>query len=85
MMVDVAEVRPLGDYRVFIRFEDGLCGEVDIADVVEFEGVFGPLRDPVRFAEVRVHPELRTLYWPSGADLDPDVLYARVSGNPIRL
>jgi hypothetical protein len=85
MMVDVAEVRPLGDHRVFIRFEDGVSGEVDIADVVVFEGVFAPLRDPVRFAEVRVHPELRTLSWPNGADLDPDVLYARVSDKPIRL
>jgi uncharacterized protein DUF2442 len=85
MMVDVAEVRPMGDHRVFIRFADGVSGEVDIADVVAFEGVFAPLRDPVRFAEVRVHPELRTLSWPNGADLDPDVLYARVSGKPIRL
>ncbi len=85
MMVDVAEVRPLGDHRVFIRFEDGVSGEVDIAEVITFEGVFAPLRDPVQFAEVRVHPELRTLSWPNGADLDPDVLYARVSGNPIRL
>lgn len=85
MMVDVAEVRPLGDHRVFIRFEDGVSGEVDIADVVAFEGVFAPLRDPVRFAEVRVHPELRTLSWPNGADLDPDVLYVRVSGKPMRL
>jgi hypothetical protein len=75
----------MGDHRVFIRFADGVSGEVDIADVVAFEGVFAPLRDPVRFAEVRVHPELRTLSWPNGADLDPDVLYARVSGKPIRL
>jgi len=32
-----------------------------------------------------VHPELGTVCWPDGADLDPDVLYAKVSGNPIRL
>lgn len=85
MMVDVAEVRALGGYRVHIRFADGVSGDVDVADLIAFEGVFAPLRDPVRFAEVRVHPELRTLCWPNGADLDPDVLYARVSGRPIRL
>lgn len=84
MMVDVAEVRALGGHWVHIRFADGVSGDVDVADLVAFEGVFAPLRDPVRFAEVRVHPELRTLCWPNGADLDPDVLYARVSGKPIR-
>jgi hypothetical protein len=52
--------------------------------MVTFEGVFEPLRDPARFAEVRVHPEPGTVYWPDGADLDPDVLYSKVSGKPLR-
>ena len=85
MMIDVTEVRLLGDHRLYVRFEDGVGGEVDVAGLVEFEGVFAPLRDPARFAEVSVHPELRTVCWPNGADLDPDVLYARVSGKPIRV
>ena len=85
MLVDVTEVRPVGDHRVFVRFEDGVQGEVDIAELVTFDGVFAALRDPVRFAEVRVHPDLGTISWPNGADLDPDVLYAKVSGRPIRI
>ena len=85
MMIDVIEVRPMGEHRVFIRFEDGVQGEIDIAELIAFEGVFAALRDPARFAEVRVHPELGTVYWPNGADLDPDVLYAKVSGKPIRI
>ena len=85
MMIDVTEVRPLGGHRVFVKFEDGVQGEVDVAEMVAFEGVFAPLRDPTRFAEVRVHPDLGTVYWPNGADLDPDVLYAKVSGKPLRL
>jgi hypothetical protein len=85
MLVDVIEVRPVGDHRVFVRFEDGVQGEVDVTELVTFDGVFAPLRDPLRFAEVRLHPELGTVCWPNGADLDPDVLYARVSGKPIRI
>ena len=84
MMKDVVEVKPLPTFRLHIRFEDGLEGDVDLKDLVRFEGVFAPLRDHARFAEVRVHPELGTVYWPNGADLDPDVLYAKISGNPIR-
>lgn len=83
MMVDIVEVRTLGGYRVHLRFEDGVQGELDLAELIQFDGVFAPLRDPARFAEVRVHPELGALYWPNGADLDPDVLYAKISGKPI--
>jgi hypothetical protein len=34
-----------------------------------------PLRDPQYFGLVRVDPELRTIAWPNGFDLDPDVLH----------
>ncbi len=85
MMNDIVEVKPLPTFRLHIRFEDGLEGDVDLKDLVRFEGVFAPLRDQTRFAEVRVHTELGTVYWPNGADLDPDVLYAKISGKPIRV
>lgn len=85
MMVDVVEVRPLGGYRLYLRFEDGVEGEVDVTGIVPFEGVFAPLGDPARFAEVRVLAELGTVGWPNGADLDPDVLYAKVTGKRIAI
>ncbi|MDX6632055.1 MAG: hypothetical protein QOG26_60, partial [Solirubrobacterales bacterium] len=37
--------------------------------------VFEPLRDPELFAQVRVDSEAGTVTWPTGADLDPIVLY----------
>lgn len=83
MLIDVVEARPLGDYRVHLLFEDGVEADLDLGELIRFEGVFAPLRDPARFAEVRVHPELGTICWPGGADLDPDVLYARATGKPI--
>ena len=85
MLKDVVEVRPLGDYRVHLRFEDGVEGDIDLGDVIEFKGIFAPLRDSEEFAKFRIHPELGTLVWPNGADLDPDVLYARISGMTIDL
>ena len=83
MLQDVVEVRVLGGHRLYVRFEDGVEGNVDLADLIAFEGVFAPLRDDTRFAEVRINSELGTICWPGGADLDPDVLYARVKGESI--
>ena len=83
MLKDIVEVRPLGGYRLYLRFEDGVAGELDLTGRLRFEGVFALLRDPAVFAQVRIHPELGTVVWPNGADLDPDVLYTELSGTPI--
>jgi hypothetical protein len=85
VLLDIVEAIPLEGHRLKLRFEDGTTGIVDVAQCVSFEGVFAPLRDPIRFAAVQVNPELGTVCWPGGADLDPDVLYALISGTPITL
>jgi hypothetical protein len=51
--------------------------------MIRFTGVFAALRDPEEVARLRVDAEAGTIVWPGGADLDPDVLYAAVSGEPI--
>lgn len=84
MLKDIVEVRALGGYRVYLCFEDGVEGELDLGKMIRLEGVFAGLADEREFAKVRVDPELGTIVWPSGADLDPDVLYAAVTGKPIR-
>lgn len=83
MLKDVIEVKPLKNYRLWLRFEDGMNGEVNVADLVTFTGVFAPLKDHTYFAEVKVNPEIGTICWPNGADLDPDVLYAQISGESL--
>ena len=83
MLQDIVEAVPLEDYRLKLRFEDGTTGVVDVSRWVSFTGVFAPLRDPAQFAAVQVNPELGTVCWPCGADLDPDVLYALVTEAPI--
>lgn len=85
MLNDVVEVQPLGGYRLRLRFDDGVEGSVDLGRMIRFTGVFEPLRNETEFARVRVHPELGTIVWPNGADLDPVVLYAAVTGRPIKL
>jgi hypothetical protein len=83
MLKDVVEVRALGGYRVHLRFEDGVEGELDLGRLIRFRGVFAGLEDEQEFARVRVDAGLGTIAWPNGADLDPDVLYAELTGTPI--
>jgi hypothetical protein len=85
MLKDIVEARPTGRYRIYIRFEDGVEGEIDLEKLVDFEGVFEPFRDPAEAAKVMVNRDLGTIVWESGADLDPDVLYSTLTGKPIEL
>jgi hypothetical protein len=83
MLKDIVDVRVMDGYQLHLRFEDGVGGTVDVAGLVTFTGVFAPLRAHDYFRQVRVNAELGTICWPNGADLDPDVLYSLVSGEPI--
>lgn len=83
MLIDVIQVKALTNYRLQLTFEDGVTGEVDVSELIEFNGVFAPLKEQDYFKQVRVNPDIGTICWPNEADLDPDVLYALVSGEPI--
>lgn len=73
---EIRSVEPLGDFRVLLRFADGLVAEVDLADAITDAGpMFEPLRDPAFFALVSVDEELGRIVWPNGADLAPEVLH----------
>lgn len=71
-------VRPMGGFRLWLRFSDGLEGEVDLG--ADLNGpVFEPLRNPVEFLRLRLDSELHTLVWPNGADFAPEFLREKVS------
>lgn len=76
-MVRVVEARYVRDYVIWLRFSDGLVGEVDLRD--ELDGpIFEPLREMEAFQRVHLHRELHTIVWPNGADLAPEFLHERV-------
>ena len=83
MLKDITKVKLVGDYKLQITFEDGTDGVIDIAALISFKGVFAPLANPNYFAKVAVNPEIGTICWPNDADLDPDVLYSMLTGEPL--
>ncbi|NJL22921.1 MAG: DUF2442 domain-containing protein [Leptolyngbyaceae cyanobacterium SM1_3_5] len=85
MLKDIVAVKPLDGYQLWLSFEDGIEGVVDISQSISFSGIFTPLQDLAYFAQVQIHPELGTIVWQNGADLDPDVLYSLVTKRPISI
>ena len=83
MLKDIVAVQVLEDYRLQVQFEDGVSGVINVTELVPFTGVFAPLQERNYFIQVRVNPEIGTICWPNDADLDPDVLYSIISGEPI--
>ena len=55
-------------------FEDGTSQEIDLEPMLQGE-LYGPLRDPELFAQVKIDPEVLTVVWPNGADFDPAILH----------
>jgi hypothetical protein len=72
----LVEARPLDGYRVHVRFEDGTSGDVDLAYLLGYGGVFEPLRDPGYFRQLRADPEGATIVWLNDADIAPETLYS---------
>lgn len=64
----------LGRYTLRVSFDDGSAQVIDFGPVLYGE-LFGPLRDPALFNQVRLDPEAHTLVWPTGADFDPATLH----------
>jgi hypothetical protein len=56
-------------YHVWLCFDDGLEGEVDLVDLVG-KGVFEALESVDFFNQVRVDPRTDALTWGEGIDLD---------------
>jgi uncharacterized protein DUF2442 len=71
VLVYVVEASYRGDHRVWLKFNDGLEGEIDLASELRGE-VFQPLHDKAYFSSFRVD---ETLTWPNGADFAPEFLH----------
>lgn len=74
-MVDVTEIEILRGRTVRLRFSDNSERTVDLTPFL-WGPVFEQLaNDDDEFSKVRVDPEIGTIAWPNGADIDPLVLH----------
>ena len=77
-MKELVSVEALPDYRLKLRFNDGVEGVVDLSAEVG-RGVFAAWKDMDHFKRVRIG-EFGQPVWDGDIDLCPDALYMEVTG-----
>lgn len=72
MFIHVLKAKYVDDFRVWVSFNDGTKGEVDLSSELNGE-IFEPLKDKSFFKSFAV--EGNTLSWSNGADFAPEFLH----------
>lgn len=73
-LVDVIGFQIVGDYTLQIEFDDNHARIINFEPIL-FGPLFGPLRNLTLFNQVELNRDIGTLIWPTGADIDPNVLH----------
>lgn len=77
MIIHVKEAKYIGDYVIWLRFNDGAIGEIDLKEELDGE-IFEPLKNISQFKLFKVDPDLNTIVWENGADFAPEFLYEKM-------
>jgi hypothetical protein len=75
MFTHVEQAKYIDGYRVWLTFNDGAEGEIDLSSELHGE-IFEPLNDLSFFKSFTV--EGHTLSWNNGADFAPEFLRERI-------
>ena len=70
----VTECKASRDYRLWLKFDDGLEGSVFLGNLLEV-GAFSAWRDAEQFCRVVLDRKAATVVWEGGIKLDPDILH----------
>ena len=80
MLPKLREARYEGDYLIWLKFADGVEGQVDLECDLWGE-MFESLREKALFARFSLDKELDTIVWLNGADFAPEFLYQKLRPN----
>ncbi|MDZ4712542.1 MAG: DUF2442 domain-containing protein [bacterium] len=73
------KVKPLENYKIWIEFEDGVNGELDLT-FLQNKGVFKALNDHNVFKKIYIDVETKSVAWTKDIELDSNNLYLKLIG-----
>jgi len=75
MFIRIAEAKYIRDHVLWIKFDNGVEGEIDLSAELWGE-MFEPLRNLDSFRRFHIDNEINTIVWDNGADMAPDFLHS---------
>lgn len=75
------EVEARSNYRIWIRYDDGSAGEVDLSHLAG-RGVFKLWDDEAAFENVRISED-GAIRWSEEVELCPDATYMKLTGKSL--
>ncbi len=73
----IIKCQPQENYKLWLLFDDGICGEVDLKKLVG-KGVFSAWNSVEFFNSVYIDKKTDTVAWSEDLDLDPYVLHDQI-------
>ena len=80
-MIRPIAVEPRDGYCIWVRYSDGIEGEIDLSDMAG-RGVFAAWNDRAFFEIVRV-ADGGAIAWGDDLDICSDALYMELTGKPV--
>ena len=78
-MIKPEEVKAIQKYIIWVRFSDGVEGEVDLS-YLSGKGVFKYWDKNDNFKKVKISKKFRSLLWNDDIDISADNIYMKITG-----
>ncbi|MBF0239410.1 MAG: DUF2442 domain-containing protein [SAR324 cluster bacterium] len=75
MFIHVTQAKYIDEYKVWLSFNDGVDGSIDLSEELDGE-IFEPLKEKSYFKTFVL--EGHTLSWSNGADFAPEFLREKI-------
>ena len=78
----VVELEVRRPYAIWVRFDDGTAGEVDLSDSAKTGGIFSAWSDAAYWRSAHIVPDSGAVAWGDGSEVDvcPLSLYLDLTG-----
>lgn len=80
-MIRPVQVEAREGYRLWLRYSDGVAGEVDLSHLVG-RGIFAEWEEPANFRKAHLAKH-RAIAWDNDIELCPDALYMELTGKSL--